>query len=126
MQYPYSEVKNFNQNELMKNNPFLEIIQRKININTLHDLIYKEMLITSILEQRFQAKLIIKKFLKSKINLSLTNKLKNIISSIKLFINNINQMEILFKIDKHDEKVNSFLFFYYLCFVFIINFVNCS
>ena len=68
MQYPYSEVKNFNQNELMKNNPFLEIIQRKININTLHDLIYKEMLITSILEQRFQAKLIIKKFLKSKIN----------------------------------------------------------
>ena len=68
MQYPYSEVKNFNKNELMKNNPFLEIIQRKININTLHDLIYKEMLITSILEQRFQAKLIIKKFLKSKIN----------------------------------------------------------
>ena len=68
MQYPYNEVKSFNQNVLIKNNPFLEIIQRKININSLHDLIYKEMLITSILEQRFQAKLIIKKFLKSKIN----------------------------------------------------------
>ena len=33
-------------------------------------------------------------FLKNKINLSLTNKLKNIISSIKLFINNINQFNL--------------------------------
>ena len=109
MQYPYSEVKNFNQNELMKNNPFLEIIQRKININTLHDLIYKEMLITSILEQRFQAKLIIKKFLKSKINF--INFLETIVrfeKKKKIILNQIrNQM--IYSIEVIKRNINYYI-----------------
>ena len=69
MLYTYDEVKNKKNQIQITKNPFLEIIQRKVNINSFHSLIYKEMIIISILEQRLQAKIIIKNFIKSKIKI---------------------------------------------------------
>ena len=69
MLFTYDEVKNKKNQIQITKNPFLEIFQRKININSFHSLIYKEMIIISILEQRLQAKIIIKNFIKSKIKI---------------------------------------------------------
>jgi hypothetical protein len=69
MLFTYDEVKNKKNQIQITKNPFLEIIQRKVNINSFHSLIYKEMIIISILEQRLQAKIIIKNFIKSKIKI---------------------------------------------------------
>ena len=69
MLYTYDEVKNKKNQIQITKNPFLEIIQRKVNINSFHSLIYKEMIIISILEQRLQAKIIITNFIKSKIKI---------------------------------------------------------
>lgn len=69
MLYTYDEVKNKKNQIQITKNPFLEIIERKVNINSFHSLIYKEMIIISILEQRLQAKIIIKNFIKSKIKI---------------------------------------------------------
>ena len=69
MLYKYDEVKNKKNQIQITKNPFLEIIERKVNINSFHSLIYKEMIIISILEQRLQAKIIIKNFIKSKIKI---------------------------------------------------------
>ena len=69
MLYKYDEVKNKKNQIQITKNPFLEIIERKGNINSFHSLIYKEMIIISILEQRLQAKIIIKNFIKSKIKI---------------------------------------------------------
>ncbi len=69
MLYTYDEVKNKKNQIQITKNPFLEIFQRKININSFHSLIYKEMIIISILEQRLQAKIIITNFIKSKIKI---------------------------------------------------------
>ena len=69
MLFTYDEVKNKKNQIQITKNPFLEIFQRKININSFHSLIYKEMIIISILEQRLQAKIIITNFIKSKIKI---------------------------------------------------------
>ena len=69
MLFTYDEVKNKKNQIQITKNPFLEIIQRKVNINSFHSLIYKEMIIISILEQRLQAKIIIKNFIKRKIKI---------------------------------------------------------
>ena len=69
MLYTYDEIKNKKNQIQITKNPFLEIIQRKVNINSFHSLIYKEMIIISILEQRLQAKIIITNFIKSKIKI---------------------------------------------------------
>ena len=69
MLYTYDEVKNKKNQIQITKNPFLEIIERKVNINSFHSLIYKEMIIISILEQRLQAKIIITNFIKSKIKI---------------------------------------------------------
>ena len=69
MLFTYDEVKNKKNQIQITKNPFLEIIQRKVNINSFHSLIYKEMIIISILEQRLQAKIIITNFIKSKIKI---------------------------------------------------------
>ena len=69
MLYTYDEVKNKKNQIQITKYPFLEIFQSKININSFHSLIYKEMIIISILEQRLQAKIIIKNFIKSKIKI---------------------------------------------------------
>ena len=69
MLFTYDEVKNKKNQIQITKNPFLEIIQRKVNINSFHSLIYKEMITISILEQRLQAKIIIKNFIKSKIKI---------------------------------------------------------
>ena len=69
MLFTYDEVKNKKNQIQITKNPFLEIIERKVNINSFHSLIYKEMIIISILEQRLQAKIIIKNFIKSKIKI---------------------------------------------------------
>jgi hypothetical protein len=69
MLYTYDEVKNKKNQIQITKYPFLEIFQSKININSFHSLIYKEMIIISILEQRLQAKIIITNFIKSKIKI---------------------------------------------------------
>ncbi len=64
MKYPYEDIKGENEMEL-RNNPYFSIILRKKKINSLYKLIYNEMLITSILEQRMQSIILIQSCIRS-------------------------------------------------------------
>ena len=64
MKYPYEEIKEENEIEL-RNNPYLSVILRKKKINSLYKLIYNEMLITSILEQRIKSIILIQSCVRS-------------------------------------------------------------
>ena len=64
MKYPYDELIRENEIEF-KNNPYYSVILRKKKINSLYKLIYNEMLITSILEQRMQSIILIQSCIRS-------------------------------------------------------------
>ncbi len=64
MKYPYEEIKEENEIEL-RNNPYFSVILRKKKINSLYKLIYNEMLITSILEQRIKSIILIQSCVRS-------------------------------------------------------------
>ena len=64
MKYPYEEIKEENEIEL-RNNPYFSVILRKKKINSLYKLIYNEMLITSILEQRIKSIILIQSCIRS-------------------------------------------------------------
>jgi hypothetical protein len=64
MKYPYEEIKEENEIEL-RNNPYFSVILRKKKINSLYKLIYNEMLITSILEQKMQSIILIQSCIRS-------------------------------------------------------------
>ena len=66
MQYPYEEITNLNNMKSSKENIYFPIIERKIKINSLYNTIKKEILITSILEQRIKSIILLQRYIRGK------------------------------------------------------------